>query len=70
MKLTPWFDAQTQRPVRAGWYDYAWVERPRRVQRLWWSGRGWGYTQHTIYALSVCDGDKWRGVMQDTPSEV
>jgi hypothetical protein len=60
-KLTPWFSARTQPPVRVGWYDFydcLWGQFVRAM----WTGKYWvweGGSRVNTYAY-----DKWRGILK------
>jgi hypothetical protein len=62
VKLTPWFNAATQKPVRRGWYDFhdgLWGGRVRAM----WNGTYWTWTGGSRVEPYRCD--KWRGILGD-----
>lgn len=61
-KLTPWFKATTQKPVRVGWYDFYDGLWGKHI-RVMWNGKYWVLDNGNRITLYSCD--KWRGIMRD-----
>lgn len=65
MKLTPWFIANKQPPLRNGWYDILWAgsETPWS-KRLYWNGKNWLIRPDATVEsnFATWNGDKWRGL--------
>lgn len=67
MKMTPWFSAKKQKPVRIGWYDVRWAgSKEAWSKRLYWNGKNWfiRYDSTVISNFSTWTGDSWRGLAE------
>lgn len=66
MKLTPWFCAVTQPPVRPGWYDVRYAgNRREHPARFWWTGQSWRDAPRGQWPFFGMEGDLWRGLLGD-----
>lgn len=64
LKLTPWFCAATQPPVRAGWYEYKFAPESQ-VHRRYFSEQEWHFFCSNRRGFKPYRGDRWRGVLKD-----
>lgn len=67
MKVTPWFGASQQPPVRNGWYDVRWSGAAKAWgKRLYWNGKDWRISEGIWFVSDFGNwrGDQWRGLTQ------
>lgn len=58
-KMTKWFNARTQPPVREGWYEFEFHERlgsRGEIRRHYWTGREWFNGAYS--------DERWRGLAE------
>ena len=68
MKRTRWFCAMKHKPVRVGFYEF--------YDALWrtfcmahWDGESWTTDGDRICPWGICDGDRWRGLLEPSAHE-